>query len=130
MLLLVSVGHLYPVQASAFKLMGNFTIFGMLEVMCEVSVPAAPLHTPLQWPVHCTTWCTLPITCFLRLLLYLTQERCMLRQPMARTQVGNCLCNFTTLVCLCATPSTFERVGGCPDLLLGSHTWGQVRHPP
>jgi len=23
-------------QAASFKLMGNFTIFGMLEIMCEV----------------------------------------------------------------------------------------------
>lgn len=25
-------------QASTFKLMGNFTLFGMVEVMCEVGV--------------------------------------------------------------------------------------------
>jgi hypothetical protein len=34
--------HLHPMQASSLKLMGNFTIFGMLEVMCEVSNTAAP----------------------------------------------------------------------------------------
>jgi hypothetical protein len=29
--------HPPPLQASSFKLMANFTLFGMVEIMCEVS---------------------------------------------------------------------------------------------
>lgn len=50
--------HLHPMQASSFKLMGNFTIFGMLEVMCEVSNTAAPDHLVPVCLRASSWWCT------------------------------------------------------------------------
>lgn len=48
---------LLPPQASSFKLMGNFTLFGMVEVMCEVNC------VPTQAPTPCTQVPVLCIPC-------------------------------------------------------------------
>lgn len=56
-----------PPQASSFKLMGNFTLFGMVEVMCEVrrvptQAPVPFTHCAWQAPTPCTQ---APILCTL-----------------------------------------------------------------